>query len=88
MSGEELLVGIDVGTTLCKAAVVRAADGTEVAHGATRTPWTVVPTAASRSSLASSLGYQSSVKPFSGKLRRESLNEKRISTTIGANRKT
>ncbi|HEV3498361.1 MAG TPA: FGGY family carbohydrate kinase, partial [Actinomycetes bacterium] len=46
MSGEELLVGIDVGTTLCKAAVVRAADGTEVAHGATRTPWTVVPTGA------------------------------------------
>jgi sugar (pentulose or hexulose) kinase len=46
MSGEELLVGIDVGTTLCKAAVVRAADGTEVAHGATRTPWTAVPTGA------------------------------------------
>ena len=46
MSGEELLVGIDVGTTLCKAAVVRAADGTEMTHGATRTPWTVVPTGA------------------------------------------
>ena len=44
--GVRLLVGIDVGTTLCKAAVVRAADGTEVAHGATRTPWTVVPTGA------------------------------------------
>jgi len=46
VSGEELIVGIDVGTTLCKAAVVRAADGTEVSHGATRTPWTVVPTGA------------------------------------------
>ena len=46
MSGEELLVGIDVGTTLCKAAVVRAADGTEMTQGATRTPWTVVPTGA------------------------------------------
>jgi sugar (pentulose or hexulose) kinase len=46
VSGEELMVGIDVGTTLCKAAVVRAADGTEVSQGATRTPWTVVPTGA------------------------------------------
>jgi hypothetical protein len=46
VSREELLVGIDVGTTLCKAAVVRAADGTEMTHGATRTPWTVVPTGA------------------------------------------
>jgi sugar (pentulose or hexulose) kinase len=46
VSGDELLVGIDVGTTLCKAAVVRVADGTELAHGATRTPWTVVPTGA------------------------------------------
>jgi sugar (pentulose or hexulose) kinase len=46
VSGEELLVGIDVGTTLCKAAVVRAADGTEVAHGSARTPWTEVPTGA------------------------------------------
>ncbi|HEX3202039.1 MAG TPA: FGGY family carbohydrate kinase, partial [Actinomycetes bacterium] len=46
MSGQELLVGIDVGTTLCKAAVVRAADGTEVAHGSAGTPWTEVPTGA------------------------------------------
>jgi sugar (pentulose or hexulose) kinase len=46
VSGEELLVGIDVGTTLCKAAVVRAADGAEVAHGSARTPWTEVPTGA------------------------------------------
>ena len=46
MSSDELLVGIDVGTTACKAAVVRARDGTEVAHGAARTPWTVVPTGA------------------------------------------
>jgi sugar (pentulose or hexulose) kinase len=46
MSGERLLVGIDVGTTLCKAAVVRAADGTELAHGTAPTPWTEVPTGA------------------------------------------
>ena len=46
MSGDGLLVGIDIGTTFCKAAVVRAADGTEVAHGAAPTPWTVVPTGA------------------------------------------
>ncbi len=42
----ELLVGIDVGTTACKAAVVRAADGVEVAHGSALTPWTQVPTGA------------------------------------------
>jgi sugar (pentulose or hexulose) kinase len=42
----ELLVGIDVGTTACKAAVVRAGDGVEVAHGAAPTPWTAVPTGA------------------------------------------
>jgi sugar (pentulose or hexulose) kinase len=46
VSADALLVGIDVGTTLCKAAVVRVADGTEVAHGTARTPWTVVPTGA------------------------------------------
>jgi sugar (pentulose or hexulose) kinase len=46
VTGEALLVGVDVGTTLCKAAVVRAADGTELAHGAARTPWTDVPTGA------------------------------------------
>jgi sugar (pentulose or hexulose) kinase len=43
---EELLVGIDVGTTSCKAAVVRAGDGGEAAHGAVPTPWTVVPSGA------------------------------------------
>jgi sugar (pentulose or hexulose) kinase len=43
---DDLLVGIDVGTTACKAAVVRAGDGVEVAHGAAPTPWTVVPTGA------------------------------------------
>jgi sugar (pentulose or hexulose) kinase len=43
---EDLLVGIDVGTTTCKAAVVRAGDGVEVAHGAVPTPWTVVPSGA------------------------------------------
>jgi sugar (pentulose or hexulose) kinase len=42
----DLLVGIDVGTTACKAAVVRAGDGVEVAHGAVPTPWTAVPTGA------------------------------------------
>jgi sugar (pentulose or hexulose) kinase len=46
VTGEELLVGIDVGTTLCKAAVVRGGDGTEVAHGSAPTPWTEVPTGA------------------------------------------
>ena len=46
VSGEELLVGIDVGTTCARPAMVRAADGTEVAHGATATPWMVVPTEA------------------------------------------
>jgi sugar (pentulose or hexulose) kinase len=43
---EELLVGIDVGTTSCKAAVVRAGDGVEAAHGAVPTPWMVVPSGA------------------------------------------
>ena len=43
---DDLLVGIDVGTTACKAAVVRAGDGVEVAHGAAPTPWTVVPSGA------------------------------------------
>jgi sugar (pentulose or hexulose) kinase len=43
---EELLVGVDVGTTSCKAAVVRAGDGVEAAHGAVPTPWTVVPSGA------------------------------------------
>jgi sugar (pentulose or hexulose) kinase len=46
VSGDELLVGIDIGTTVCKAAVVRASDGIEVAHGAVPTPWTAVPTGA------------------------------------------
>jgi sugar (pentulose or hexulose) kinase len=46
MPTDELLVGIDVGTSACKAAVVRVSDGTEVAHGAAPTPWTVVPTGA------------------------------------------
>ena len=46
MTGDRLLVGIDVGTTLCKAAVVRADDGTELAQGTAPTPWTEVPTGA------------------------------------------
>ncbi|HEX2374439.1 MAG TPA: FGGY family carbohydrate kinase, partial [Actinomycetota bacterium] len=46
MNGDELLVGIDVGTTFCKAAVVGAADGVELAHGSAPTPWTPVPTGA------------------------------------------
>jgi sugar (pentulose or hexulose) kinase len=37
-----LLVGIDVGTTFCKAAVV-APDGRELGHGKARTPWLAVP---------------------------------------------
>ncbi|HEX6844832.1 MAG TPA: FGGY family carbohydrate kinase, partial [Actinomycetota bacterium] len=41
----DLLMGIDVGTTLCKAAVVTL-DGLEVAHGQRPTPWTPVPTGA------------------------------------------
>jgi sugar (pentulose or hexulose) kinase len=46
VSGQELLVGIDVGTTVTKAAVVGAGDGVELAHGAAPTPWTTVPTGA------------------------------------------
>src|SRR5436309_3408926 len=38
----ELLAGIDVGTTTCKAALVTP-EGTEVAHGAVPTPWRMVP---------------------------------------------
>jgi sugar (pentulose or hexulose) kinase len=41
----ELLLGLDVGTTSCKAAVVTAA-GDEVAHGRAPTPWGTVPTGA------------------------------------------
>lgn len=41
----ELLLGIDVGTTSCKAAVVDL-DGEEKAHGKHPTPWTPVPTGA------------------------------------------
>jgi sugar (pentulose or hexulose) kinase len=41
----ELLVGIDVGTTWCKAAVV-APDGTELAHDRVSVPWRTVPTGA------------------------------------------
>ncbi|MFB3738029.1 MAG: L-fuculokinase [Candidatus Velamenicoccus archaeovorus] len=41
----ELLMGIDVGTTFCKAAVVTP-DGREIGHGRRTTPWTAVPTGA------------------------------------------
>ena len=41
----DLLVGIDVGTSACKAAVV-GADGRELAHGRAPTPWRQVPTGA------------------------------------------
>jgi sugar (pentulose or hexulose) kinase len=41
----DLLLGIDVGTTTCKAAVVDAA-GAERAHGSAATPWERVPTGA------------------------------------------
>ena len=40
-----LLVGIDVGTSACKAAVVDE-DGRELAHGKAPTPWRQVPTGA------------------------------------------
>jgi sugar (pentulose or hexulose) kinase len=40
-----VLVGIDVGTSACKAAVV-SADGDELAHGQAPTPWRRVPTGA------------------------------------------
>jgi sugar (pentulose or hexulose) kinase len=40
-----LLLGLDVGTTAVKAAVIDA-DGQEVAHGRARTPWQEVPTGA------------------------------------------
>lgn len=40
-----LLLGIDVGTSACKAALVDA-DGVEVAHGQAPTPWEQVPTGA------------------------------------------
>ena len=52
----------------------------------TRARRSVTESASSRSSLANSVGYQSSVKPRHWKFRRESLNEKMIRTTIGANR--
>ncbi len=41
----EVLVGVDVGTTSCKAAVVEV-DGAELARGSVRTPWRNVPTGA------------------------------------------
>ena len=41
----DLLLGIDVGTSACKAAVVDL-DGIERAHGQVPTPWTTVPTGA------------------------------------------
>ena len=41
----DLLLGIDVGTSACKAAVVDA-DGAERAHGQAPTPWRKVPTGA------------------------------------------
>jgi sugar (pentulose or hexulose) kinase len=41
----ELLLGIDVGTTWCKAAVV-APDGSELAHHRVPVPWRAVPTGA------------------------------------------
>jgi sugar (pentulose or hexulose) kinase len=41
----DLLLGIDVGTSACKAAIVDA-DGAERAHGSAPTPWERVPTGA------------------------------------------
>lgn len=42
---EPVLLGIDVGTTFCKASIVSAA-GAELSHGRQRTPWQPVPTGA------------------------------------------
>jgi sugar (pentulose or hexulose) kinase len=42
----ELLLGIDVGTTYCKALVLDADDGSELAQGRARTPWKRVATGA------------------------------------------
>src|SRR3954447_23434275 len=42
---EELLLGLDLGTTSCKAAVVTL-EGEEVAHGQAPLAWTTVPTGA------------------------------------------
>ena len=39
---DELLLGIDAGTTFCKAAIV-ALDGGERSHGRARTPWKMLP---------------------------------------------
>src|SRR6266536_2072122 len=44
-ASEPLLVGIDLGTTTCKAVVV-SAGGAELAHGAVPTPWRAVPSGA------------------------------------------
>src|SRR5207248_2589289 len=41
-----LLLGIDVGTSSCKAAVVDAASGAELVHGSAATPWIRVPSGA------------------------------------------
>ena len=45
MVSRDLLLGLDVGTTSCKAAVV-APGGEELSHGRARTPWRAVPTGA------------------------------------------
>jgi len=45
MVRRDILLGLDVGTTSCKAAVVTAG-GDEIAHGQARTPWRAVPTGA------------------------------------------
>ena len=42
---EELLLGLDLGTTSCKAALITPA-GEELAHGRTRVAWELVPTGA------------------------------------------
>jgi sugar (pentulose or hexulose) kinase len=45
VGGDELLVGVDVGTTMTKAAVVTP-EGREVSWGSVATPWRLVPTGA------------------------------------------
>ena len=51
MSAGELLLGLDVGTTSCKAAVLTP-DGEELGHGRAATPWRLVPTGAEADPLA------------------------------------
>lgn len=50
---EPVLLGIDVGTTFCIAAIV-SAEGAELSQGRQRTPWQPVPTGAEIAQMPSS----------------------------------